>query len=59
MIQTENVTKFIKTRGDTELILTGQKLPEEIKALANQITRVVTEEHPFMNGGSARKGFEY
>jgi cob(I)alamin adenosyltransferase len=59
LIQTENVTKFIKTRGDTELILTGQKLPEEIKAIADQITRVVTEEHPFKNGGSARKGFEY
>jgi cob(I)alamin adenosyltransferase len=59
LIQTEMVTGFIENRGDTELIFTGQKLSEEIRVLSDQVTRVVTEEHPFSKGGSARKGFEY
>ena len=59
LIKIERVTEFIEKRRNTELILTGRQLAEEIRTLSDQITHVFSEEHPFSNGVPARKGFEY
>lgn len=42
-----------------EIILTGHILPKKIANIADYISKVVKEKHPFDNGTRARKGIEY
>ena len=51
---------FIKARPPhVELIITGRQAPEEILALADLITIMAPERHPFKWGVPAREGIEY
>ena len=51
---------FIKTRPPyVEMVLTGRKADEELIDLADYITRMVKEKHPYESGCKAREGVEY
>lgn len=43
----------------TELVLTGRNAPQEVLDLADLITLMQTERHPFEKGIAARPGIEY
>lgn len=59
LINESEIMEFIDNTGRTELIITGRVLSEKIRSRADQITKVVSELHPFDNGQKARKGFEF
>lgn len=52
--------QFIETRPvGLNLVLTGRYAPEEIKQLADLVTVMQKEKHPFDQGIPAREGIEY
>lgn len=56
----EEAIAFVNAKPDaTELVLTGHSVPKELKALADYVSFVKAEKHPFNNGVVARKGIEY
>lgn len=56
----ELLIKFIKKRPETqELVLTGRNPSENIQMLADYISHIKKEKHPFDEGICARKGIEY
>ena len=59
LIPVGHVIEFIEKRGDTEFVITGRLLPDEIREKADQVTKVVSEVHPLEKGIKARKGFEF
>ncbi len=53
-------TSLIKSKPkNTELILTGRGFPKEFIELADYVTNMLKEKHPFDNGIKARKGIDY
>ncbi|OOO00327.1 MAG: cob(I)yrinic acid a,c-diamide adenosyltransferase [Epulopiscium sp. Nele67-Bin004] len=42
-----------------ELVLTGRKLPDEIKDIADYVSKIEGVKHPYEKGIGARKGIEY
>lgn len=48
-----------KCKDSVELIMTGIKAPPEIVALADYVTELVPEKHPYYSGTRARQGIEY
>ena len=42
-----------------ELVMTGIKAPPEIVALADYVTELSPEKHPYYSGMRARQGIEY
>lgn len=60
LIDAKKVIEIIKNKpAKTELVLTGQTLPEEVLDLADYITEMRQMRHPFQRGIQARKGIEY
>ncbi len=48
-----------KCKNKVELVMTGINAPAEIVALADYVTELVQEKHPYYSGMRARKGIEY
>jgi len=46
-------------KNKVELVMTGINAPAEIVALADYVTELVQEKHPYYSGMRARKGIEY
>ena len=50
---------FITKRVEEEVIITGRKIPVEIKDKSDKIISVDEIKHPFSKGITARKGIDY
>lgn len=48
-----------KCKDKVELVMTGINAPAEIMAMADYVTELVQEKHPYYKGSRARKGIEY
>lgn len=60
IIPMEPVTEFLKQYGQTlEVVLTGRDPAPELTALADYVTEMRKEKHPFDKGVRARKGIEF
>ncbi len=51
--------KLIKKASRTEIIMTGRTAPPELCHLADYLSVIVKEKHPFDRGVRAREGIEY
>ena len=54
LISEDKILEFMESKNGVELILTGRVLPEKIRAKADQVTRVISEIHPFDKGAKSR-----
>ncbi len=60
IIHLDEAVEFIKSRPQkTELVMTGHTVPDELKELADYISFIRAEKHPFTDGVGARKGIEF
>ena len=60
LIELETALEFIRSRPEeVELVITGRRAPREILALADLITTMHPDRHPFELGVPAREGIEY
>lgn len=50
---------IVGKREETELVLTGAFLPQEVAALSDYVTQLIQIKHPYYTGVDARKGIEY
>lgn len=50
---------LLKEKEKREIILTGRCVPDSVYALADYISNIQNERHPFEKGIPARKGVEY
>ena len=48
-----------KCKNKVELVMTGINAPAEIVAMADYVTELVQEKHPYYRGTKARRGIEY
>lgn len=58
-LEDSTLISLMKKYSDTEFILTGRKATENLKEIADYITVMNKEKHPFDRGIKARKGIEY
>lgn len=54
-----NLIRLIESCPRTEFVLTGREASEKLKDIADYITVMRKEKHPFDKGTGARKGIEY
>ena len=60
VLEKEQVLDLMKEcKNKVELVMTGIRAPAEIVALADYVTELVQEKHPYYSGTRARKGIEY
>jgi cob(I)alamin adenosyltransferase len=61
LIKPEDVIELVKSRPPgLELVLTGRRIPQEIKDLADLVTNFVEEKHYYSSQGlQARQGIEH
>ena len=60
LIDEKELISFLENNKDTkEIILTGRNPSDEIKNIADYITNMEKEKHPFDKGCSARYGIEF
>lgn len=56
----ERVAEFLKTRPEgMEVVLTGRNPSDRMKKMADYISEIHAEKHPFEKGIGARNGIEY
>ncbi len=56
----DTLVDFLKNRPkNLEVVLTGRKLPDEIKELADYVTNFEKIKHPYDKGHLAREGIEF
>ena len=48
-----------KCKNKVELVMTGINAPSEVVEMADYVTELVQEKHPYYRGTRARKGIEY
>ena len=53
------IIRALSNDEEKEVIITGHQVIDSIFKSADYITRLTKEKHPYDNGVSARKGFEY
>jgi cob(I)alamin adenosyltransferase len=59
-VSAREVADLIQNKAEgLELILTGRNAPEELLRLADYVSRIAAEKHPFNRGVRARPGIEY
>ena len=59
-ITLEELLALIHEKSEhTELVLTGRNAPDEVFALADYITNMQAQKHPYNQGIEARKGIEF
>ena len=60
LIVPSEVLKVLRERrNDVEVIMTGRNAPPEIIEVADLVTRMVAEKHPYDKGVIARAGIEF
>lgn len=60
LLSEQKVVEFLKTvPKNFEVVITGYHPSEQLVALADYVSNVTKEKHPFDQGISARKGIEY
>lgn len=60
VIDREELLSFLRTQGSLrEIVLTGRNPAPELLALADYVTEMRKEKHPFDRGVPAREGVEY
>lgn len=60
IISKEELIEFIKSKpNNMELILTGRKIPDDLKEYVDYISEIVEIKHPYQKGITAREGIEY
>lgn len=60
MVSEELVKKILETKKDNEeIVITGRNPKDYIVDMADYITNMTMERHPFENGIPARKGIEF
>lgn len=60
ILDKEDVLSFLKNKPETlEVVITGRNPERELLDLADYVTEMKMEKHPFSKGTSARKGIEY
>lgn len=60
LVPEEEVLAMIKNRPEhVEIVLTGRNAPESILAIADLVSRVGEEKHPYQKGVQAREGIEF
>lgn len=60
LISVDEVLEMIATKPENmELILTGRNAPDKIKEVADLVTNMQMEKHPFEKGVFARRGIEF
>ncbi len=60
MVREEDVIRFLKCRPDKlEVVMTGRDPSEEHLELADYVSEIRMEKHPFARGIAAREGIEY
>jgi len=60
LLSTEDVLKLIELKSEqTELILTGRGMPQEILERADLVTEMKAIKHPYQQGIKSRRGIEY
>ena len=60
IVPMEPVVEYLKARGsEKEIVLTGRNPARELVDLADYVTEMRKEKHPFDQGVRARKGIEY
>jgi cob(I)alamin adenosyltransferase len=50
---------LLKSRPETEFVLTGRDASEKLRSIAGYVTLMQKEKHPYDQGIKARKGIEY
>lgn len=60
MVPEAEVVEFLKKRPeDMEVVLTGRDPSDELKKLADYVTEMKMEKHPYTKGMGSREGIEY
>lgn len=60
LVKEERVAEFLKTRPEgMEVVLTGRNPSDCMKKMADYISEIHAEKHPFEKGIGARMGIEY
>ncbi|OPY33379.1 MAG: cob(I)alamin adenolsyltransferase/cobinamide ATP-dependent adenolsyltransferase [Methanomassiliicoccales archaeon PtaU1.Bin124] len=60
LLSVKNVLTMIKNRsGGMEVVLTGRHAPKEVLGIADLVTVMRAEKHPYDSGVVARKGIEF
>lgn len=60
LLETSQVIGLMKKKPDlVELVLTGRNAPSEIMELADYVTEMRMQKHPYTRGIKARKGIEH
>ena len=59
LIPLTDALNLLERGGDTEIIVTGRGAPAEFTRMANLVSEIREIKHPFREGISARKGFDY
>ncbi|PRX29858.1 cob(I)alamin adenosyltransferase [Orenia metallireducens] len=60
LLSTEDVLKLIELKSEqTELILTGRRMPQDILEKADLVTEMKAIKHPYQQGIKSRRGIEY
>ena len=60
LISVDEILEMISSKpAKMELILTGRNAPDKIKKIADLVTNMQMEKHPFEKGIFARRGIEF
>lgn len=60
LLEAEEVCNLLKAKPtNLEIVLTGREMPQEIIELADLVTEVFPQKHPFQAGIDSRRGIEY
>lgn len=59
LIEEEQVLKILKMRKDTHIVLTGRNASTKIKKMADLVSRIEKEKHPYDQGKLAVKGLDF
>ncbi|MEG0899539.1 MAG: cob(I)yrinic acid a,c-diamide adenosyltransferase [Oscillospiraceae bacterium] len=60
MLTKEELVKYVTERNEkTEVVMTGRNPAEEIVEIADYVTLMTAQKHPYQKGIFARKGIEY
>ena len=59
-LSAETVTAFLESKPEElEVVMTGHSLPPELAELADYISNISAERHPYEKGITARRGIEF
>ena len=59
IIPETDIINFIEDNKDREIILTGRRPSEKLLQIADYVSMIACEKHPFSSGTAARQGVEF